>query len=117
MRKSVKMSLKVIAMNKRCLDFNLSFLGFLTVEKCDEWPVQKCTTRKETVLKYTPETSCNPEPRELCYPSECQLVQVFKDKICVFDEILKTFTSSQFICILSGNPLSQQDQDCDRQRA
>ena len=87
------------------------------MEKCDEWPVQKCTAEKKTVLKYTPETSCNPEPRELCYPSECQLVQVFKDKICVFDEILKTFTSSQFICILSGNPLSQQDQDCDRQRA
>ena len=40
-----------------------------------------------------------------------------KDKICVLDEILKTFTSSQYIYILSGNPLPQQDQDCDRQRA
>ena len=59
------------------------------MEKCDEWPVQKCTAEKKTVLKYTPETSCNPEPRELCYPSECQLVQVgikhaIKDNLFIY---------------------------------
>ena len=32
---------------------------------------QVCTSRREAVTKYTPETECKKVPRQLCGPSGC----------------------------------------------
>lgn len=44
-------------------------------EKCEEWPVQKCTLEKRTVKKVHPETACRKIPREVCAPNNCALVK------------------------------------------
>ena len=44
-------------------------------EECKEWPVQKCSVTSELVKKFTPETKCHKEPKELCAPSGCGFVQ------------------------------------------
>ena len=44
-------------------------------EECKEWPVQKCSVASELVKKFTPETKCHKEPKELCAPSGCGFVQ------------------------------------------
>jgi len=46
-------------------------LGLKTEEKCDSWPVEKCTLNKQLVKKYTPETKCEKVPREVCAPEGC----------------------------------------------
>jgi hypothetical protein len=40
--------------------------GFRTVEKCDTWPVEKCTLDKKLVDKFTPLTSCEKVGKEMC---------------------------------------------------
>merc|ERR1711936_925827 len=45
--------------------------GFTTVEKCDTWPVEKCSLEKKLVKKYTPHTSCQKVPKEMCAPKDC----------------------------------------------
>ena len=45
--------------------------GYTTREECDEWPVERCSIEKNKVKKYTPETKCYKEPRELCAPRGC----------------------------------------------
>jgi len=45
--------------------------GFKTVNKCDTWPVEKCTLEKKMVKKYTPQTSCQKVPKEMCSPKGC----------------------------------------------
>ena len=51
--------------------------GFETVNKCDTWPVEKCTLEKKLVEKYTPQTSCQKIPRESCAPKGCGITEVF----------------------------------------
>jgi predicted RNA binding protein with dsRBD fold (UPF0201 family) len=46
-------------------------VGYVTKPECDQWPVEVCTLKKELVKKYTPETACYKEPRELCAPRGC----------------------------------------------
>jgi len=48
--------------------------GYQTKEECDEWPVQRCSLTKQKVRKYTPETTCKPEPREVCAPAGCAMI-------------------------------------------
>ena len=50
--------------------------GYQTKEECDEWPVQRCSLTKQKVRKYTHETSCKPEPREVCAPAGCAMINV-----------------------------------------
>lgn len=49
-------------------------------QRCEEWPVQKCTLEKKTVKKVHPDTQCRKIPREVCVPNNCALVQA--DEIC-----------------------------------
>lgn len=42
-------------------------------QKCEEWPVQKCTLEKRLVKKVHPETACNKIPKEVCAPNNCAL--------------------------------------------
>ena len=49
------------------------YLNFIE-EECKEWPVQKCSVASELVKKFTPETKCHKEPKELC-ASGCGFVQ------------------------------------------
>merc|ERR1712083_179278 len=44
---------------------------YVTKPECDEWPVERCTLERKLVKKYTPETACYKEPRELCAPRGC----------------------------------------------
>jgi len=52
----------------KCKDVTI---GYVTKPECDEWPVERCTVEKKLVKKYTPETACYKEPRELCAPRGC----------------------------------------------
>ena len=45
--------------------------GYQTKQECEDWPVQRCNLVKETRKKYTPETKCTKEPREVCAPEGC----------------------------------------------
>ena len=54
-----------------------------------------CTSEKQVVLKYSPETDCKKVPRELCGPSGCILQpgapECFDKKETVITEVLKSF--------------------------
>ena len=43
-----------------------------------QWPVERCTLERKLVKKYTPETACYKEPRELCAPRGCGFRNVRK---------------------------------------
>ena len=74
-------------------------------EECDTWPVQQCNMEQKLVQKYTPETSCQQEPREMCAPSNCQLV-----------EVRQKLTSEPYLINYSGHLLPEQDQGCYHQQ-
>ena len=58
---------------EKCEDVRV---GFLIEQKCDTWPVEKCTVEKVSVTKTTPDTSCREESRTLCAPRGCAEKQV-----------------------------------------
>ena len=84
-------------------------IGFLVKEECDTWPVQQCSMEKKLVQKYTPETSCQQEPREMCAPTGCQLVEVSGS-----GNKFRTIILCTRKC--SGHLLPEQDQGCDHQQ-
>ena len=45
--------------------------GYTTEQKCSRWPIRRCSLAKQTVKKFTPETTCEKIPFELCGPSSC----------------------------------------------
>jgi len=48
--------------------------GYTTEQKCDKWPVVKCTDNgPKRVTKHTPQTSCTKKPHEICGPVGCEL--------------------------------------------
>ena len=55
---------------------NIEGPGYRTEQKCDTWPVEKCTVEKVSVTKTTPQTSCREESRTLCAPKGCAEKQV-----------------------------------------
>ena len=58
---------------QKCVDVTQ---GYQTKAECEEWPVQRCSLERVKVTKYTPETSCQAEPRELCAPVGCGVTNV-----------------------------------------
>ena len=64
--------------------------GYSTVLKCDkvsrsrrmmmvtplQWPREVCSLEKQQVKKYTPDTSCQKVPKEMCAPRGCGIVEV-----------------------------------------
>ena len=45
--------------------------GYITRDQCEEWPVQRCSIERKLVKKYTPETKCWSEPKEICGAEGC----------------------------------------------
>jgi len=65
--------------------------GSEDTDNCELVPRQACEINQETNKKYTKETECSKEPREVCGPESCPLVQ--GDKVC--DTETKTFVQQQ----------------------
>ena len=65
--------------------------GYTTEKKCTTWPKQVCTSDKQIVKKYSPETECQKVPRELCGPSGCELTpgpeECFDKKETIVQEV------------------------------
>ena len=40
--------------------------GFITEEKCELWPQEKCEVTQQAVKKYSPKVQCKKLPREIC---------------------------------------------------
>ena len=51
-------------------------LGLTTEQECEVWPVQQCEVEDRKVTHTQPRTECRKEPRELCAPGDCPLVEV-----------------------------------------
>jgi len=49
--------------------------GFTVTIKCDKWPREECSVRKEQVRKYTPDTTCQKVARQMCAPPDCPIVE------------------------------------------
>lgn len=45
------------------------------LQDCTEWPVNKCSVRKEVVSKSTPETACR---KVMCMPLILDIIQYHK---------------------------------------
>ena len=45
-------------------------------KKGEVWPVQQCSVETRRVTHSNPRTECRKEPRELCAPGDCPLVEV-----------------------------------------
>ena len=58
---------------EKCKDVTI---GLITENKCEVWPVQQCSVENRTVTHSQPRTECRKEPRELCAPGDCPLVEV-----------------------------------------
>ncbi|XP_040575579.1 uncharacterized protein [Lepeophtheirus salmonis] len=48
--------------------------GYKSEEKCQEWPVQRCSLKTELVTKTSPETKCEKIPKKICAPKGCGFV-------------------------------------------
>ena len=46
----------------------------ILLQECSNWPIQRCDVNKKSVTKYSPQTSCQKVPVELCGPSSCPTV-------------------------------------------
>ena len=56
----------------------------VNMEKNGEvWPVQQCSLETRMVTHSNPRTECRKEPRELCAPGDCPLVEVQSDRVTV----------------------------------
>ena len=43
-------------------------VGLVTQERCEVWPVQRCSVEDRQVVKTTPETKCQKVGRKMCPP-------------------------------------------------
>ena len=73
---------------EKCEDVTI---GLITENRCEVWPVQQCSVENRTVTHSNPKTECRKEPRELCAPGDCPLVEV----IILFRNTVKTLSTVQ----------------------
>ena len=57
---------------EKCEDVTV---GLKTERKCEVWPTQRCTVDTKKVQHSSPNTECRKEPRKMCAPPGCTLVQ------------------------------------------
>ena len=50
--------------------------GYLTQQKCDQWPREVCTVETRTVNKSSPHTGCDKTPKLLCLAAGCGIKEV-----------------------------------------
>ena len=74
-------------------------------EDCEEEekiPRQSCTVDQETNKKYTKDTECRKEPREVCGPESCPLVQGEKECETQTKTVSKSFNTDNATYIHTG---------------
>ena len=69
-------SQKYAIFSKDFLYLLILFEGLNSEEKCDSWPVEKCSIKKKKVKKFIPDTKCTKTPREVCTKGGCALKEV-----------------------------------------
>lgn len=83
-------------------------------QKCERWPVQKCTIEQRFVTKYSPETSCGQVSRKLCAPKKCK-----ESKVKAYLENISTNVNAVDVLLLlyifSVSGLRDSGQGCDRE--
>ena len=57
---------------EKCEDVTV---GLKTEQKCEIWPTQRCSVESRRVNHTSPSTQCRKEPRQMCAPPGCSLVQ------------------------------------------
>ena len=72
----------------KCQDVTL---GLTTEQECEVWPVQQCEVEDRKVTHTQPRTECRKEPRELCAPGDCPLVEV------IFKQTLSSVSMKPFL--------------------
>ena len=72
----------------KCQDVTL---GLITEQECEVWPVQQCEVEDRKVTHTQPRTECRKEPRELCAPGDCPLVEV------IFKQTLSSVSMKPFL--------------------
>ena len=53
--------------------------GYITKDQCEEWPVQRCSIERKLVKKFTPETKCWSDPKEICGTEGCGFKNVSRN--------------------------------------
>ncbi|QQP39256.1 Uncharacterized protein FKW44_020080 [Caligus rogercresseyi] len=48
--------------------------SYAVKERCEKWPVQKCDVLTKNIKKIHPESICKKIPREVCAPSDCEVI-------------------------------------------
>ena len=82
-------SQKYAIFSKDFLYLLILFEGLNSEEKCDTWPVEKCSIKKKKVKKFIPDTKCTKTPREVCTKGGCALkeVKIMKTILNLFDQL------------------------------
>ena len=57
---------------EKCRDVRI---GLKTEQRCEVWPTQRCSVDTRTVNHTSPSTQCRKEPRQICAPAGCTMVQ------------------------------------------
>ena len=57
---------------EKCEDVTV---GLKTERRCEIWPTQRCSVETRKVNHTSPSTECRKEPRKMCAPPGCTLVQ------------------------------------------
>ena len=57
---------------EKCEDVTV---GLKTERRCSVWPTQRCSVESRTVNHTSPSTQCRKEPRRMCAPPGCTMVQ------------------------------------------
>ena len=70
--------------------------GFITEDKCELWPQERCEVTQQTVKKYSPKVQCKKVAREIC-TAGCLVVQVTLLEILISFFTLNIFRLTQCV--------------------